>query len=79
LTLSTFLICASFAGAALSWICVGFCYYRARQWRALDYLLFTLVLDAWRNQHLPIWTAWSALSGRRFIIDMVDVEDERRA
>ena len=74
-TLPLFLMLVSLAGAALSWILVALILLRLRHCRQLDDLLQLIVTEAYLNRHLPIWTAWSAMSGLHFKIDMVDANN----
>ena len=66
----------SIAGATITWIFVGIIYWQIRQWRQLNDMLFYIVVKSFTLQHLPIWHAWSAMSGLHFRIDL---EDRRKS
>lgn len=41
-----------------------------RRWCRLNRLLDELCIDAWMMRHLPIWQAWSRMTGLNFKIGL---------
>lgn len=74
--MSTVLMYAAYAGAAVAWIGAGYTWLQVRRWRRLNALMDHLVFKAWQNRHLPIWAVWSAGTGQRITVVLEETDQD---
>jgi len=74
--LSTFGLVVTFATLAYSIFQMIQIRKQRRQAEALNRLLMILAAQSFMNQHLPIWIAWSLMTGLRFHLEIEKKEAE---
>lgn len=53
-------------------------WWKLRRVRQLETLLSVLCIDAFLDQHLPIWFAWSRAFGFRFHMTLDDADSDKK-
>jgi hypothetical protein len=75
--INTFLTGSVYVCAPLCWYCLFILLRQMRRWQQLNALMTHLAIQAYMHRHLPIWVAWSRMTGLEFHINLDDVREKQ--